>query len=147
MKKKSIDELFRKLIKKNFTVASVESFTGGLFASTIISKANAGKIFKGGLITYDNKLKEKLGVDISNGVINKNVALEMAKCGKKYFEVDYCISFTGNAGPSGTEEKEIGNIFIAINDFVFEFNIRNKNRNQIRKKAVELAIDELNKII
>lgn len=131
------------------TISSVESFTGGLFASTIVSKPGASKYFKGALITYNNEIKEKLGIDTSKGVINSHVAIEMAMKGKKFFNADYCISFTGNAGPSTMEKnKMVGELYIAINETVFELKIDSKKtRNEIRQIAVDFAIKKINKII
>lgn len=132
--------------KKYKTIAAIESFTGGLFSSTIINKPGASKYFKGAIIAYWNEIKEKLEVDTSKGVVNKEVALEMALKGKKYFNVDFCVSFTGNAGPETIENKKIGNVFIAINNVVYELKIDSNNRNEIRKEAVNFAIRELEKI-
>ncbi len=129
---------------KNFTLASVESFTGGLFAATIVEKSGSSKYFKGSIVTYHNDVKDKLGVNVANGVINSNTALEMAKKGKEFFNVDYCIAFTGNAGPSAMEDKPVGLFYIAINNQVYEFFYPNLSRNEIRKKAVEIAIKKLN---
>ncbi len=129
---------------KNFTLASVESFTGGLFAATIVEKPGSSKYFKGSIVTYHNDIKDKLGVNVANGVINSNAALEMAKRGKEFFNVDYCIAFTGNAGPSAMEDKPVGLFYIAINNQVYEFFYPNLSRNEIRKKAVEIAIKKLN---
>ncbi len=129
---------------KNFTLASVESFTGGLFAATIVEKPGSSKYFKGSIVTYHNDVKDKLGVNVENGVINSNTALEMAKKGKEFFNVDYCIAFTGNAGPSAMEDKPVGLFYIAINNQVYEFFYPNLSRNEIRKKAVEIAIKKLN---
>lgn len=131
---------------KNITISSVESFTGGLFASEIVSQPGASKYFKGSLVAYSNEIKEKLGVNVKNGVVNKEVAIEMALKGKEFFNVDYCISFTGNAGPTGSEGKEVGLFYIAINENVFEFHYPHLSRNEIRKKAVEIAINKLQEI-
>ena len=130
--------------QKKLTVGSVESFTGGLFASTIISKPGASEFFKGSVVTYWSEIKEKLGVDTSNGVINKAVALEMAAKGKEFLGVDICISFTGNAGPKETEGKPVGTVFIAINEKVLELNLKG-SRNEIREEAVQIALEELKK--
>ena len=126
---------------KRKTIGSIESFTGGLFASTVISKPGASAFFKGSVITYSNEIKEKLGVDTSNGVVNKKVALEMAKKGKEFLDVDICVSFTGEAGPE-SNEKPTGTVFIAINDLVLELFLEG-TRNEIRQQAVEIAFKEL----
>ncbi|MGL5204920.1 MAG: CinA family protein [Metamycoplasmataceae bacterium] len=131
---------------KNVTFASIESFTGGMFASEIINNPGASKFFKGSLVAYSNEIKEKLGIDTSNGVINKIVAKEMALKGKEYFDVDYCFSFTGNAGPSAIEGQEVGLVFIAINDEIHKLKLTG-SRNEIRKKSVDFAINIFNKLI
>lgn len=136
-----------KISQKKITIASVESFTGGLFASEIIKTPGASKYFKGALVTYWNEIKEKLGIDTSKGVINKNVVLEMAIKGKDFFDVDYCIAFSGNAGPEAMENKPIGLVFIAINDKVYELNFGAIERNLIRQKSVDFAIEKLEEIL
>ena len=56
MKKKII----KNLIKKKISISVVESCTGGLIASEIVSIPNSSRIFNLGLITYSNKSKEKM---------------------------------------------------------------------------------------
>ncbi|NQZ65588.1 MAG: CinA family protein [Mycoplasmatales bacterium] len=124
------------------TLGSIESFTGGLFASTIISHPGASEFFKGSIIAYSNEIKEKLDIDISNGVINKQVAREMTIKGREFLNVDVCVAFTGNAGPTILDNKPIGLVYIAINDQVFELNFKG-DRNSIRNQAVNFAIDKI----
>lgn len=124
------------------TIGSIESFTGGMFASEIVKIPGSSKYFKGSLVAYNNQLKEKLGIDTSNGVINEKVAKEMSLKGKEFLGVDICISFTGNAGPSAMEDKPVGLVFIAINDEVFTLNLIG-NRNSIRNQAVQFAKEKL----
>ena len=128
------------------TLGSIESFTGGLFASKIVETPGASKYFKGSLVTYSNELKEKLGIDTSNGVVNKEVALQMATKGRDYLGVDTCVSFTGNAGPDTLDNKEVGLVYIAINDEIFELRF-NGDRNSIRNQAVEFALNKINNIL
>lgn len=142
-----MDKLFNKLIANKKTLASIESFTGGLFASKIISLSGASNLFKGSLVCYSNDIKEKIGVDTSNGVINAQVAKDMALKGKEFFGVDYCVSFTGNAGPHAIEDKKVGLVYISINENTFELLINENERNKIREKGVEFAINKLNDII
>lgn len=111
-------------------------------ASRLTSIPGVSKVYKGSMITYANEIKEKLGVDTSNGVINKEVAKEMALKGKEYFNVDLCISFTGNAGPSTMENKPVGEVYISFNDKVFALTLKG-DRESIRNQAVEFAIKKL----
>ena len=127
---------------KKATIGSIESFTGGLFASTIISKPGASKFFRGTIVAYHEDIKRKLGIDTTNGIVNKRVALEMAEKGREFLGVDICVSFTGEAGPDSSGEKPVGTIFIAINKKVWEFQL-DGNRNKIRKEAVQIALSKL----
>ena len=124
------------------TLSSVESFTGGLFAQSITSKPGASKFFKGALVSYSNEIKEKLGIDTSNGVINKEVALQMSLKGCEYFQSDICVSFTGNAGPTTLDGLPVGKVFIGINKQVYELDLVG-SRNEIRKQAVEFALKKI----
>ncbi len=56
------EELFTLLKEKNYHLCSIESLTGGKFGAYITSIPGASKIYKGGMITYLNEVKEKLGV-------------------------------------------------------------------------------------
>ncbi|WGI36591.1 CinA family protein [Mesomycoplasma lagogenitalium] len=126
---------------KKITIASVESFTGGAFSAKIVSTPGASAYFKGSLVTYWNEIKEKLNVDTSLGVVNEKVALSMALNGKKFFNVDYCFAFTGNAGPDVLDQKPVGEVYIAINDKVIKLLLKG-NRKEIINQAVEYAYNE-----
>ncbi|CAC13500.1 COMPETENCE-DAMAGE PROTEIN [Mycoplasmopsis pulmonis] len=125
---------------------SVESFTGGLFASKIVQRPGASKYFAGSIVAYSNQVKEKLGIDTSKGIINANVALEMAKKGKAFFEADLCFSFTGNAGPDAWDNKEVGLVYIGINDQVYEFKLKG-SREQIQNQACDFALEKLDQLL
>ena len=104
---------------KHLTLGSVESFTGGLFASEITSICGASSFFKGSVVTYATEEKINV-VGVSKevvdkyGVVSKECAEEMATKGAKALNVDYCISITGNAGPTAMEGKPVGLIYIGV---------------------------------
>ena len=54
------EKLVKLLKKKNLTVTTAESCTGGMIASAIVSVAGASACFKEGYITYSNEAKKKL---------------------------------------------------------------------------------------
>ena len=70
----------------------------------------------------------------------------MAKKGKEVLDVDYCISFTGNAGPSAMEDKPVGLIYIGLAYLnkveVYEFLLKGE-RNEIQKEGVSNALEIL----
>ena len=113
---KEINELFKRL---KLTLGSVESFTGGKFASAITSVPGASALFKGALVTYSNSEKIKLlGIDPrfikEYGACSKETAYLMADNGKDVLDVDVCVSFTGNAGPLPMEGRPVGEVFIGF---------------------------------
>ncbi len=146
------NKLVNTLIKKGYTIGSVESLTAGLFISTLASIPGASKTVKGGLVTYQSSFKTSLlkiskGYIDKYGVVSKQVAEAMVKEGYKLLKTDYVISFTGNAGPSKEKGKaEVGRAHIAIlckpnkNKIINFTKVYKGNRNSIRKAVVEDAI-------
>ena len=147
-----INQLFR---EKGYTLGSVESFTGGAFAEAITSVSGASHFFKGAFVTYATEEKHRLlGVSWETidkyGVVSQEVAGEMAGHGKPLLNVDYCISFTGNAGPEAMEGKPVGEIYIGVAYLdmcqVFAYHLEG-DRKTIQNKAINIAFEILEKII
>ena len=61
------EKLVKLLKKKNLTVTTAESCTGGMIASAIVSVAGASACFKEGYITYSNEAKKKRTGSAGNG--------------------------------------------------------------------------------
>lgn len=109
------------LKEKNLTIGSCESFTAGLFASTLGSVPGASQVFKGALVTYASELKCSLAnVDEAiidqYGVISESCAQAMAQGARKVLQCDICVSFTGNAGPDAWENKPAGYVCFGYAD-------------------------------
>lgn len=147
-----INKLFR---EKGRTLGSVESFTGGLFAKEITSVSGASHFFKGALVTYATEEKNRLlGISYKDidefGVVSKEVAAQMASNGKKLLNVDYCVSFTGNAGPSAMEGKPVGEIHIGVAFLdtaqVHSYQLEG-SREEIQNKAILIAFELLETLI
>ena len=141
---KEIQDLF---IKKGWTIGSIESFTGGLFAKEVTSVPGASKYYKGTIVTYATSEKERLlGIsheDVTKyGVVSKEIAEQMAYYGRDLLDVDVCISFTGNAGPDAMEDKPVGEIFIGVSTCegtkVFPYHLKGE-RFEIQSQAIEIA--------
>lgn len=143
-------KLVKKLIEKNYTIASCESLTGGLFASSLVNISGASKVLVGSYVTYMDCCKEILldGHDIliKDGAISKNMAYQMALKVKEKLHSNIAISFTGNAGPSSSEGKEVGLVYscLIINDKVYHFkDVYSGSRIKIRKQCIKDAIDRI----
>ena len=141
----TINKLFREYGR---TLGSVESFTGGLFAREITKVSGASHFFKGALVTYASEEKNRiLGIsyDVIDeyGVVSREVAAQMASNGQKLLNVDYCVSFTGNAGPTAMEGKPVGLIYIGIAIYdtveVYEFHLSG-DRDTIQNEGVNNAL-------
>lgn len=149
---KELNVLFREY---GLTLGSVESFTGGLFAKSITEVSGASHFYKGGLVTYATEEKNRiLGIPYTVidefGVVSKEVASLMAANAKKILNVDYCVSFTGNAGPEAMENKPVGLVYIGIayNDKVdvYEYHLAG-DRNSIQNQGVINALNILSEKI
>ncbi len=146
-----MEELLTILNELEFTIGSVESFTAGKFAASIGQYPGVSSIYRGSLITYHSDIKEKL-LNISRdtiesyGVVSNEVATQMATSGREILGVDICVSFTGNAGPTVIENKEVGQVYIGIdiNDDINIFSLHLKgSRGSIQNQAIEFVIKQL----
>ena len=105
---------------KKQTLSFAESCTGGLAAATVVSVAGASEIFYGGIVSYDNSVKQKLlGVSQTVldtvGAVSEECALQMAKGARAAIGTDIAASVTGIAGPGGgSAEKPVGTVCIGI---------------------------------
>ena len=140
------------LKRKKMTVATAESCTGGLVASTLINVPGASDVFNEGYITYSNESKQKiLGVKKKtlkkDGAVSEACAAEMAKGAAKAADARAAVSVTGIAGPDGgTEEKPVGLVYIGccIDGKVWvESYHMNGDRQKVREISVKKALDML----
>ncbi len=145
-------KLVKLCTQKQVTISSCESLTAGLFTSTIASVPGASAVLKGGLVTYFTEMKHELAkVDLAliekYGVVSQECAYAMATNTRKIMTTDFCISFTGNAGPSSMEGKEAGLVYCAIaskeKTDVFEFHLGQMERNELRQYLVDTMIEKL----
>ena len=150
-----MEELAEILKQRNISIASVESFTVGGFASAIGSISGISQVYRGSLVSYQTRIKrDVLHIDQkvidTYGVVSNEVAGLMAINGKEMFDCDLCVSFTGNAGPSAMEGKPVGLIYIGIAYFdkiyTFCFELSG-SRQDIQKQAISLGIEKIKNIL
>jgi nicotinamide-nucleotide amidase len=121
MDEHSLAEVIHKLmVDQHITLGTVESCTAGKLSGEITSVPGSSAYFNGTFVTYSNELKERiLGIPsetiAQHGAVSEVVARLMAEAGREKLGVDWCISTTGVAGPSGgTDEKPVGTVFIGV---------------------------------
>lgn len=147
-----LDKIFDFFLINNFSLSTVESLTGGKLSNSIIKKAGASKFFKGSLVTYSIESKINI-LQIDKDLIykfspvSKEISYEMVKSGKKILNTDYCISTTGNAGPSTNDDfSKIGQIFISIatpQKIITE----QLSLNGSREEIIEIVVEKSHKLL
>ncbi len=102
------------------TVATAESCTGGYVAHLITSIPGSSAYFTGGVVSYDNSIKENLlsvksDILANHGAVSEETVRQMASGVKSLMKTDYAIAISGIMGPGGgTEEKPVGTVWIAV---------------------------------
>lgn len=131
------------------TLATAESCTGGGIGAALTSVAGASKVYRGGVISYCNEIKQYvLGVPQEElarcGAVSSPVAESMARGARTLLDADIAVSVTGLAGPAGDEfGNPVGTVFIGYADekgcFSREFHFSG-DRARVRECAVEAAL-------
>ncbi|MEO0261924.1 MAG: nicotinamide-nucleotide amidohydrolase family protein [candidate division WOR-3 bacterium] len=152
-----VEEVLGKFLRKrNLTISTAESCTGGLIGDIITRVSGSSDYYKGGIIAYNEDIKVNiLNVKKENiekyTVYSEEVALEMAENVRKIFNTDIGISTTGIAGPKGgTKDKPVGLIYMGISfkdkNYVFK-EIFKGEREDIKMKASLFILNKLLKIL
>jgi nicotinamide-nucleotide amidase len=108
--------LGRRLQALGWTVATVESCTGGLLARALTETAGSSAWFDRGFVTYTNEAKvELVGVAAAtlaaHGAVSEASAREMAAGGLARSRAALSLSVTGIAGPTGAVPgKPVGTV-------------------------------------
>ena len=143
------------LKESSLTIASAESLTGGLFASTLISVEGSSQYVLGSCVAYQegvkkNQLQVPREILETYGMVSIECAEAMAENVRQLFGSDLGISFTGIAGPSPMEGKEVGTVFVSLADGLetktIELHLA-RNRNGNREYAVQYGLNELRKYL
>ena len=149
-------KLSRKLLEsclhKNIKLITAESCTGGLLSANITRVAGSSAVFSYGIICYSNESKRKfLNVDdktlTSHGAVSFETVREMLAglCDQAESKT-LTIAISGVAGPSGSEAKPVGLVFIGVKissdntELITEHNFGNIERNKIQQKSVNEAL-------
>jgi len=146
--------IFKLLLERKETIAVAESCTGGGIGSKLTKIPGSSKIFHGGVIAYNNSIKQRiLGVpeELINtyGAVSKQVVESMAEGVQKKFKVNWAISVSGIAGPTGGNKlKPVGLVNFCIKGpktrITWEERFgSNKTREDIQKLSVLNALDRL----
>ncbi len=110
------------LVKKDLTIATAESCTGGHLAHSFTSVPGSSRYFRGSVIAYHNDIKkEQLDVPAEilekHGAVSEETVTLMAENVRQKLGADIGVATSGIAGPEGgTKEKPVGLVWIAYSD-------------------------------
>lgn len=148
-----MEEVVGQLLRdQGATVAVAESCSGGLLGHRLTALSGSSEYFVGGVVAYSNDVKvQQLGVKPETlkafGAVSEETAREMAVGVRERFGVDFGVSVTGIAGPTGgSVEKPVGTVFVGVADrshawarrFLFP-----GNRVRIKEWSTQMALDLL----
>ncbi len=116
---RAVAELGECLRAYDNTLATAESCTGGLLASTLTDTPGSSEWFKGSVVAYANDVKTGLlGVPAKlleeHGAVSEPVVRAMAEGVCKATGAEVSVAISGIAGPGGgTPEKPVGTVWMA----------------------------------
>jgi nicotinamide-nucleotide amidase len=109
----------RRLVDRGETLATAESLTGGLVASTLVEIPGVSAVYRGGLVVYATDLKASLaGVPevllAERGPVDPQVAMALAAGVRERCGADWGLATTGVAGPDPQDGKPVGLVYVAV---------------------------------
>lgn len=132
------------------TLVTAESCTGGGIGAALTAVPGSSAVYKGGIISYTNWVKENLlhvpGELLDReGAVSAPVAQAMAEGAKTVLDADIGVAVTGLAGPGGDEYgNPVGRVYIGYSDgdisLSREFTFSG-DREAVRRQAVEEALN------
>ena len=131
------------------TLVTAESLTGGGIGAALTAVPGSSEVYKGGIISYTNWVKEHLlGVPArlleEQGAVSAPVAQAMAAGALERLAADVAVSVTGLAGPGGDDYGHpVGTVFIGYADrerqTVLDCHFSG-SREEIRQQTIEAAL-------
>ena len=109
----------RYLLRREWTLATAESCTGGWVAKAITDVAGSSQWFIEGWVTYGNESKQlRLGVPRAvlqrHGAVSEAVVAAMARGALRRSGATRALAVSGIAGPGGAVEgKPVGTVWFA----------------------------------
>ncbi len=147
-------ELVELLTKKNKTISTMESCTGGGVVNAITNIPGASEVLKFSAVTYSNEYKVKMGVNKNTidtyTVYSIEVAREMSKVISNFTNSNYGVGITGKLlrsdknNLSGEDNKVYISIYDRDNNQYYESSIYVDK--ETRKDNKEDVINEVLKL-
>ncbi len=148
------------LMERNLTLATMESCTGGLLASSITDVPGSSSYYMGGLVLYGREpaISDVLVAKAieKHGVASQESAEAMAQAARQQFGADIGIGVTGALSPEEEGDRAVASsepwgtvhIAIALDESVRHFPGRlPPRRTTIRRRGASTALIELRRLL
>lgn len=159
-KKSKIEYDLAKILFRNaYKLSTAESCTGGLLSSRLTDVAGSSAYITMNFVTYSNDSKQRI-LNVSEdtlrmyGAVSEQCAREMAEGLIKLTNSDVVLCTTGVAGPSSSEAKPAGLVYIAcgfkddivVKEYRFDSRYSRKNLKFLfSEQALKLALETIGK--
>ena len=133
--------------QEKLKLLTAESCTGGLLSANITGIAGSSAVFSYGFICYSNQSKRKF-LNVNDEILNSYGAVSFETVKQMLSGLCYqaksktlTIAISGVAGPSGSESKPVGLVFIGVKissnntEVITEHNFGNIERKKFNKKV------------
>ena len=150
--KKLSKKLLEVCFEKNAKLLVAESCTGGLLSANITGIAGSSSVFSYGFICYSNESKIKF-LNVNENTINTYGAVSYETVEQMLIGLStlatsktLAVAISGVAGPSGSESKPVGLVFIGVKisscgtKKIAQFNFGGIERHKIQQKSVDKAL-------
>lgn len=142
------------LKERGAKMATAESLTGGMLASSIITHPGSSEVIDGGIVAYQDRVKRDILKVPRNILEDPKLGAVSLQCVTfmchglldLYPEITFAVATSGYAGPTGAE---VGKVYIAVmergkpEDFSVKlFNFAG-DRDMVRKQATLFALIRL----
>lgn len=143
-----MDKLITLLRRHHMTIATIESFTGGLLADAWIRHPGISDIYRQGLVLYhlENKanwLKLSPVTLEKEGLVSEKLISRLIHEGLHQGLGKIILATTGNAGPKAQPGSRVGEVYLGVGDqqhkLIQKFNFVG-DRDSIRNQGVQAII-------
>ena len=153
-------EVIELLKKKQLTIATMESATGGVIANCITDIDGVSEVFEFSAVTYSNEYKIKMGVDPKiiekYSVYSMETAMEMSKNISLFANSDIGIGVTGKINRAdsknsyGKDDQIFMSIYLKKQERFYNIEVtaqKNKNRKENKEYIVTELIKKFKEIL
>jgi PncC family amidohydrolase len=150
-----MDKLIDSLRKLQLTVATIESFTGGLLSDAFINYPGISDVFVQGITLYQPESKRRwLGLTpqpfAEFNVVSVTMIEQLLKKGIENQMASIVLATTGNAGPSRQPHSTLGEVVIGVSNgkqTLTEKLTLTGNRRDIRLQGVQATLALLERFL